>query len=324
MRRFSVLLALSLLALACGSAGTNDPTAAGNTQGSGGTGTGGDTGAGGASGEGGAGGGITVGNGGSTAADDCGGVGKLIYIVSSEKVLLSFQPKTHDVAKIGDLNCPAGFGASPFSMAVDRKGMAFVLYDNGQIFLVDTKDASCKPSAYQPGQHGFTLFGMGWVSDGPGASTETLYVIDYSSFGGASMTGNKGLASIDNVGMVHPIANFDGGLSGRAAEVTGLGDGRLFGFFVDSNDASKTTVAEIERTTGHVISNEPQNITVGAWAFAHWGGSFYLFAGSGIGGTSRVHKYTPGTGTTQIVNDLGYRIVGAGVSTCAPIEEPIE
>ena len=127
--------------------------------------------------------------------------------------------------------------------------------------------------------------------------------------------------------MLTTVKPFDATLAGRSGEVTGTGDGRLFGFFVDTMDASKTSVAEVDKTTAKTLSNTKQNLpTINAWAFAFWGGSFYLFNGTGSS-PSRVHKYTPATPsapatTTQVVADAGYRIVGAGVSTCAPLVEP--
>jgi hypothetical protein len=243
----------------------------------------------------------------------CGDVGKVIFVVSEENVMLSFDPQTLKFTKLGTLSCPSA--ASPFSMAVDRKGVAFVLYSDGNIFKVQTSNpADCQNSGYAPDQKGWNVFGMGWVSDAQGSDQETLFVIDGDG-------GPGGLGKINNQGKLQTVADFDSGLQGHSAEVTGRGDGKLFGFFVDAG-TSKSSVAEIDRNTAHIISNVAQNLPpISAWAFAHWGGSFYLF--NGDSGSSHVHKFTPGKGTTQVVADAGYRIVGAGVSTCAPTEPPI-
>ena len=66
-----------------------------------------------------------------------------IYVVTTENELLSFYPPDVSFKSIGILKCPAKGGATPFSMGVDRKGVAFVTYNNGQLFRVSTKDASC-------------------------------------------------------------------------------------------------------------------------------------------------------------------------------------
>lgn len=309
--RFGFACVLTLL-LGCGSA--SDPStfddgggAAGQGQFAGGAGGGG-----GAAG----GGGAFQQQGGSTGNNppECGDVGQSIFVVSSpDSNLLRFDPKTFAFANVGKLNCPAGGLASPFSMAIRRDGNAYILYDNGRIYRASTKDATCADTGYTPNQQNVSQFGMGYVSDGPGSSSETLFIMD---------NGAAGLAKIPDDGKLVKVAQFDGGLSGRSGEVTGTGEGRLFGFFVDIADAKKTSVAEIDKSNGHVISNVAQNLpAISAWAFAHWGGSFYLFNGSGTG-NSRVDKYTPGKGTMQVVTNAGHRIVGAGVSTCAPTVEP--
>ena len=205
--------------------------------------------------------------------------------------------------------------STPFSMAVNRAGVAYVLYDDGNIYKASTKDASCTSSGYKPNQQGWSTFGMGYVSDSAGSSAETLFVMDGSTGSG------KGLGYISASGALTPVGQFDK-LAGRSGEVTGTGDGKLFGFFVDITDASKTTVAEVEKTNAKILSDVKQGLpSINAWAFAHWGGSFYLFNGTGSE-PSRVNKYTPGKGTTLVVPNAGYRIVGAGVSTCAPTVEP--
>ena len=63
--------------------------------------------------------------------------------------------------------------------------------------------------------------------------------------------------------------------------------------------------------------------TVAAWAFAQWGGKFYIFVTTQdfLGTTnSTVRTIDRMTGQYQLVSqNLPYRIVGAGVSTCAPV-----
>jgi hypothetical protein len=63
---------------------------------------------------------------------------------------------------------------------------------------------------------------------------------------------------------------------------------------------------------------------IGAWAFAFWGGTFYVFAT--VGDNSTVRSVDRATGKHALVlQHLAQRIVGAGVSTCAPLmERPAE
>lgn len=288
----------------------------GNTSGSGASGQGGAGGSGGsAMGTGGMGGdgtlfqdgGIT-GSGGSTG-DGCAEEAKLVYVIGQDNEFYSFYPPTLEVKLIGTIACPnAGFG-TPFSMAVDRKGVAWIVFSDGHLYNVDVKTAACTQTAYVPGQQGFSTFGMGFVSNGVGSADETLYVADYNG---------KGLAKIDTAALSLSVVGPWDKLSG-AAELTGTGDARLFGFF----NAVPIIIAEINKSNGNILTQAPQpSVNIGSgWAFAFWGGDFWLFTSPT--GQSQIDQYRPSDGTTMTVKTgLGTNIVGAGVSTCAPFEPP--
>lgn len=261
------------------------------------------------------------GAGGGGPPGDCSEAAKLIYVVGTGYELYSYHPPTKEFKQVGILNCPAGGFSTPFSMAVDRQAIAWVLYNDGTIWNVDINDgAKCSPSSYIPNQAGFYTFGMGFVANMPGSTEETIYIGNYSG---------SDLGKIDPVALkaMH-IGNYSGGngLNG-AAEITGTGDARLYGFFANANFGT-TTVAEIDKTTAAIKSTiDLPQVSIGSgWAFAFWGGAFYLFTAPS--GTSQVTKLTidpmnPNAGTTTVeVPSVGFVIVGAGVSTCAPVEPP--
>ena len=250
-----------------------------------------------------------MGAGGGSGGDGCADEAKLVYIIGQDNELYSFNPPTLDVKLIGVIDCPTGGLGTPFSMAVDRQGTAWILFSDGRIYHVDVKTAACAATAFTPGQQGFTTFGMGFVSHAPGSAEETLYVADYNG---------KGLAQIHpqtlELSFVGPWDQLSG-----AAELTGTGDARVFGFF----NYSPIIIAEIDKLSGKILSQAPQpKVTIGSgWAFAIWGGDFWLFTSPT--GDSQIQQYRPSTGTTTVVKTgLGTNIVGAGVSTCAPIETP--
>ena len=263
---------------------------------------------------------------GACAAGKCGEIctaagSDLIYVVDSSNRLFSFNPRDakYEFKQIGTLACPAGRAfdgtgkATPFSMSVDRDARAWVLYSSGEIFHVETKDASCKASGFQPAQSGFELFGMGFVSDAENSDKETLFVGggDYDDQTRAN------LGSIDGTTLklrdIGPLA-----LSGqRSPELTGTGKGEFYGYF----PGSRPFVAQIDKATGRnmrswslpPLSGEPR-----AWAFAHWGGRFFIFITTDLDGNN-VYMLDPSTGNATKVKTHNYRIVGAGVSTCAPV-----
>jgi hypothetical protein len=237
--------------------------------------------------------------------DDCAEELKQIFVVTQENELHRFAPATKTFTRIGELNCPADLFASPFSMGVDRKGTAWVLYNDGKLYKVSTKDATCTPTSFAIGQEGFRTFGMAFARDGLG---ETLFVAEY---------GGKGLGKIDTTSLkLSFIGSYGSG--GGAGELTGRGDG-LFAFF----NGSPPRVASVDKATGKVLTSKPlSGVTIGSgWAFAHWGGTFWLFHAPGS--SSQVTEFDFEKGTTAVAKTgLGFVIVGAGVSTCAPTERP--
>ena len=81
-------------------------------------------------------------------------------------------------------------------------------------------------------------------------------------------------------------------------------------------------VAEVNKTRGASDQTFPLNGLPGdpmAWAFAHYGGKFYIFI-QDIG-SPRVIELDSSTGNeTVVVPNSPHQVVGAGVSTCAPIQ----
>ncbi|MGO8999255.1 MAG: hypothetical protein ACLQVI_38510 [Polyangiaceae bacterium] len=253
----------------------------------------------------------------SVPADQCTDATRLVYVVSRENALYSFAPATMTFTEVGTIACPSESSEFPFSMAVDRTGTAWVLFTDGNLFNVSTKDASCTRTTFIPDQAGFSLFGMAFVSDGPDASTDTLYVSE-------NVNGN-GLGDIAIPSLkLSAVGPYTGALAGQKAELTGNGDGNLYGFFL----MTPAQVASITTTNGAVASANPlPTVSVGTdWAFSFWGGSFYLYTGNSTDPSqngSTVTRYSPDDGSVTVLSTgVGFFITGAGVSTCAPTVAP--
>ena len=252
----------------------------------------------------------------SPAAPSCAVETQFVYTVDADANLYRFDPPSHAFTKVGTLVCPSK--ASPYSMAVDRTGAAWVVYEDGTLFKVSTVDASCQATTFAPGQQGFTTFGMAFSSDAPDGGAETLFVSE--SHYDQSASNNNRLATIDLQTLeLHVVGTYDK-LNARA-EMTGTGDARLFGAF----EGQPYVVAEIDKATAKILSEAPQTPiqyppNSSNLAFAFWGGSFYLFVGPG--GNTDVFRYEPSDGTTTKIATVAFEIVGAGVSTCAPVVAP--
>jgi hypothetical protein len=247
--------------------------------------------------------------------EDCADAGvTFIYVVTSENELKSFYPPTAAFASIGTINCPDNTGSTPFSMGVDRKGTAYVVFTpDGELYRVSTATAACKATSFVPGQSGFDLFGMGFSTDlnGPG---ETLYVAE-SNFNGVP---SKGLGAIDPATFNLTFATPFSPDLGNAVELTGTGNGRLFGLFIDTT-LNQSYIAQIDKKTGAVTDTVPLPLgaNTSSFAFAFWGGDFYVFHAESQGPTV-VSRYSPKDGTLKDVASLPTHVVGVGVSTCAP------
>lgn len=237
-------------------------------------------------------------------SDGCSDEAKKVYVLDKAQALYRFDPATLALGKVGTLACPGTDGATTFSMAVDRSGTAWVLYNDGHLFQVDTKTAACKATSYAPNQQGFKKFGMGFATDTPGGTAETLFLAN-----------EFGLASLDRQTLtVKPLGEF--GFS-AAAELTGTSDAKLYGFFY----GYPPYVSEIDKTNASLKGETGLDaIDPGTgFAFAFWGGDFWIFTATSDT-DSQIHQYSPKAGTTKkVVASAGFKIVGAGVSTCAPL-----
>jgi hypothetical protein len=230
---------------------------------------------------------------------ECAEETKQIYVLGTDKALYRFYPDTLKFLRIGTVACPTVAGT--FSMAIDRRGVAWVEFTDGRLYAVDTYNATCKPTGFRPGQSGFTTFGMGYARNGDSSNGETLYIA------------GAGLASLDT--KTFDIA-FLGSLSFGRTELTGL-DTQLYAFSIGSG-----VIAGLNKATGATESVYRTSATdsSAAFAFAQWGGDFWLFTGTG---RSTVTRYSPIEDKSEVlVADTGMLIVGAGSSTCAPTKRP--
>ncbi|AKV04798.1 hypothetical protein AKJ09_11461 [Labilithrix luteola] len=101
-------------------------------------------------------------------------------------------------------------------------------------------------------------------------------------------------------------------------ELTGTGAGTLYGFLRAGN-----RIVRLDKKTGSILETYRPDVEIGSgWAFAHWGGDFWLFTAPRNARTT-VSRYSPATNTTTVmIEDTGMLIVGAGSSTCAPSAPP--
>jgi hypothetical protein len=240
----------------------------------------------------------------------------LVYVASEERNLYSFDPTTAAFTLLGNIDCAQGIYVN--SMAIDRNATAWINYGDGSLWEVSTKTGVCMSTGFVPNQGGVGLFGMGFAAKVAGGNAETLFIDDLN--GG-------GLGFIDLSTMtLERFGPFTGDLAGRSAELAGTGDARLFGFFAGSplGDAGSASVTQIDPDSEGPLTQYPlPSVDTGSdWAFSFYGGDFYLYTADKYDENDPdtvVTRFRPSDGSVTVIDpQLGFRIVGAGSSTCVP------
>ncbi len=267
-----------------------------------------------------------------TMTDDCADSARLVYVISDgDGAIYRFDPSLAKTAgqaaftRLGVPQCKAK--GAPNSMSVDRNGAAWINYaSDGGIYKVDTTTLACEKTAFVSGGGiGFSAaLSLGFSSDSSGSSSETLYISDNTGDARNTPGAGLGAARVDPTTLLAtklgPTA-YSGILEGGRCELTGTGDARLFGFYT-TEPAHLAEINKADGTTPNPIELPNVDAHTGGYAFSFWGGSFWFYT-SANSDNSLVTEYDPSANTSEVVvPDVGFTIVGAGVSTCAPLVMP--
>lgn len=229
----------------------------------------------------------------------------LIYLMTLQNELFVFDPDTDELTLRGQIACMAG-GYEPYSMAVDRFGIAYVLFDDSYLYRVDSRTLECERTPYQRRAGEFQQFGMGFVRNLE-LEKDELFVTDIGPQGSA------GLARIDadtwDLSLVGAYSESVGRM-----EMTGSSDGQLYGYATDQTEGGR--ILHIDKTNGSLLEQTPLPVGMDTTtlAFAYFRGIYYVFTGNGT--TTDVSRYDPTNAELQSLGTLSYAVVGAGVSTC--------
>jgi hypothetical protein len=235
--------------------------------------------------------------------DDCTDSSDLIYTVdkNTQKMYL-YDPENNAFSLLGSLPCDDwGWEGDPGSMSVSRDGYAYVRYSGGLLYEVDVTNLSCEEAGFTSSSFG--AFGMGYATHTNNTWQDQLYVANSDS-----------IASLDpQSGQMTTIGNMP-----SQSELTGNAAGELWAFLPLEQPAQ---LAQIDKQTGNIIDSISLNSfsleNLDTFAFASWGGDFYLFVRL-YGDSTKVFKVDRNGTQTEVLSDTGLNIVGAGVSTCAP------
>lgn len=195
-----------------------------------------------------------------------------IYLISDDGEIWTYDPDGDEYEFVVGPVCA---GATPYSMAVDTAGVAWInLIDSMGVMNLDLLDpGGCTESPYVRTNPDFGLFGMSFASNSATDFCSDLYVMTYSGDGEFNEGPDLGLLGVIDPasGDIRELAttNFDGG------ELTGTGDGRLFGFAGDD----PVKLVEYDRATGALLDTiELTGVQkTNASAAAFYAGDIWLF-----------------------------------------------
>jgi hypothetical protein len=251
----------------------------------------------------------------------------VIYLLRDPAELWTFNPVTKAVTKVGTLGCET---SDTFSMGVARDGHAWINFGDASVRRVSLADPSvCEDLGYLPSKPansagpGWGTFGMAFVSKAINDPCDDLFVHD--SNGVNLFEHSPGISKIGRFERADLTITELGASEFGVAELSGTGDGRLFAFF---GSVAPQLLGEFDPSTGALLSTRQLYGMQGgtAFAFAFWGGDMFFFTSGG--GNSEVYRLDldqdEGLGPNPVldVSDLGFKVVGAGVSTCAPFQPP--
>ena len=226
-----------------------------------------------------------------------------LILVSTDRRLHSFDPRIPGLAayhEIGKLDCTSR--GNPAALAVDRSGVAWVLYDTTELFRVSIADASCEPTKYRHPSFDY-LVGMSFTSNGPGSQAEQLYVLS-PTFG----LGTVGFPDL-LVSKTEHLARHGGDLAGGA-------DGRLFVL-----EWPRAELSEVDRSSFALrpLHRFEKVGPMQAFAVARLGGKFHIFTSERQSAPSKTIIYDPERNTETVRDrNIGFEVVGASPLMTAP------
>ena len=240
-------------------------------------------------------------------ADDCEDTSELLYAVDkNDGGLYLFDPSNGGFELLGVPDCGM-FSGTPASMAVARNGIAYVRYSSSTLYAIDVETLECTETNMSVSSFG--KFGMGYATLHGNTWEDELFIANRDTL--AKL--NTSTFQVETIG---PLPS--------QSELTGNALGELWGVFPLETPAQ---IMELDRNSGQPqrsisLTFMPSPMNIDTFAFATWGGDFYVFLRLyGMGESTRVYRVST-TGLTEVLsNETGRNIVGVGVSTCAPTEQ---
>jgi hypothetical protein len=221
------------------------------------------------------------------------------FLIAESGSLYRFAPETASAQRVGGVTCPAGT-ASPWTLAVSKDGIAYVLYSDWNIYRLDLVSLGCTATPYVSGQLSFP--GNVSIAISAGIAPERLIV--YGAKNGPPWLASSDLTSfaLADIGPITPDP--------REFPVDTQADayGRLFAL------TKSGALLQINPNTGSLIAKDQTafSATAGGWAVLTWNAQVYFFGGT----TGAVQRYDLAAKTLTAIGTIGDTIVGASAAPC--------
>lgn len=288
---------------------------------------------------------------------DCSALTQGIYVITRNGHLVRFDPEFSTFDQAIPL-CPE-VGYQALAVSIDRSATAWVLFDNGLLYRATVDDGVCSVTDHEllyPAMDWYWwATSMSFVSDSDGSADETLFYSTGGEGGPDGTIAGYGCERSAETGQQYGCSARVGVLETNTGSadllpesidtishlrLTGTGSGELWGLWIQGEPwvdgapepSSYPVIGQVNKATGAVISQlelrDLEDDNYWWWndwynggGLAFWGGWFYLFMRPSDGHSTRIWRVNPATEVVEeVMHESGLDIVGAGVSTCAPVD----
>ncbi len=173
------------------------------------------------------------------------------------------------------------------------------------MYAVHLETMACEETSYGTD---FGAFGMGYATDTSLTWRDKLYVANASQLAVA----NTDTWTLETVGILP-----------SQSELTGNAAGELWAILPLESPAQLVQLDKLDAAVvnRHMLPSLPGATDIDTFAFATWGGDFWIFIRTyRMGSSTDVYRITSTGELSPVAMDTGMDVVGAGVSTCAPTE----
>jgi hypothetical protein len=224
------------------------------------------------------------------------------YLLDEAGALYTFSPATLETVLLGTPDC--GTTELPWTVSVSREGVAYLVFEDWNIYAVDLASLGCKKTAFQPGQLGISEeFAIAISRATP---TERMFVYGQPPGMPGPILTSTDLTSfvLTEVGPVLPLTMPETAFDMQADLL-----GHLFVFTVDG------LLTEIDATTAQVTISSQTDFPPSedsSWAVMTYQDQVYMFA------NLQVARYDATSHTAVVLGSLTGTgdIVGASAVPC--------